>query len=66
MQQPDISPVEGSFVFFEGSVVAAAGILQWCALLLSLPAYMSHANFSTGELLIPDASSEWPADKPDF
>ena len=30
MQQPDISSLDGSFVRFEGSVVAAAGTLQWC------------------------------------
>ena len=37
IQQPHISPVDGSFVRCEGSVVAAAGILQRCRFPVSLP-----------------------------
>jgi hypothetical protein len=37
MQQSDISSVDGSFVRFEGSVVAAEGILQWCGPPVGVP-----------------------------
>ena len=45
MQQPDISPVDGSFVRFDGSVVAA-GILQWCGPPVSLPGRQPLADVS--------------------
>src|ERR1700737_563612 len=37
MQQPDISSADGSFVRFEGRVVAAAGVLQWGGPPVSVP-----------------------------
>jgi hypothetical protein len=47
MQQPDISSVDGSFVRFEGRVVAAAGILQWCGPPVSLPVAMQPSRPSS-------------------